>query len=840
MPSFNSISALAVLIVKLGLTPADAQSRQIRGTVLDSLSLVPLQNVSVTVPGSGKGILTDAAGKFIIQTEKKSLRFTATGYKTKIIPVADTPMRVLLSVSYVTMQDIVISKKKYRNKNNPAVELIRQVIAHKDQNAPEGYPYMTYEQYDKIRVLADRPPRFIVDNALLKKYRFLFDPPDTITVPGKALVPGYMEEVASRIYYRSHPVQHKQVILGRKRVDLGEYIDMGGISAIMNRLYEDFSVYDNTMLVFTLQFMSPVAKLAPEFYMYFIRDTVEVSGVRVIRLYFTPRNPEDLLFRGTLYITLDGRFAIRKAEMEASPHGNLNWVRSFRVTQEFEVGPGDRYYRSSSDMLSYFSLVKNNLGFYGEHTTLVSDVSDTSLGEDTFRGLPVDTTLQSVPQPDSFWMAERPHPLSPSEARTYANTDSLLKMRSYHRLMDIITLLTVGYKSAGKFDVGPVGSFYSFNTLEGSRYQFGGRSNAKLSKRIFTDDYVAYGTDDRRWKYKASATWSINHKSIYTYPFHYVQASYLHDVRNPGEENEFAQENSFLGSFNRGVGGKWLYTDIATLTYIREFGDHFSYNLAMKYWSQQPAQSLVYVYEPQPAQFDTVRQLTTTQFSVTLGWAPHQQFYQGKTIRRTITTKYPILTLQYSLGIKGLLGGQYYYNAFHLAVSKRWYVSPLGYSDISLDAGYITGNLPFPLLIIHPANTAFYYSFSSYNLMNVEEFVSDHYVGLDIDHYFNGFFFNKIPLLKKLRLRELVEGKLLFGGVRPENNPALNPDQMKFPLNNGVLSTYVLGNQPYFEAGVGVYNILNLFRVDLIHRFTYLDHPDIPTYVIRFSTRLDF
>jgi hypothetical protein len=224
-----------------------------------------------------------------------------------------------------------------------------------------------------------------------------------------------------------------------------------------------------------------------------------------------------------------------------------------------------------------------------------------------------------------------------------------------------------------------------------------------------------------------------------------------------------------------------------------------------------------------------------------LGWAPHQRFYQGKETRRVIPDKYPVFTFQYALGVKGLWGGEYNYNAFHLAISKRTYWGPYGYTSLSFDGGYITGNLPFPLLVIHPSNSAYYYSFNAYNLMNTAEFVSDHYASLLMEHHFNGFFFNKIPLVKKLRLREVVEAKILFGGVRSENNPLLNPYQMKFPPNNnGELTTYVLNGTPYVEAGFGIANILNFLRLDLVWRLTYLQNPDISTVGLRFSTSVDF
>jgi len=825
---------------------AAGQKRVLTGVVLDSSSHLPLSNVSVLLPATGKGALTDGRGRFRIAVDSRvhEIKFSASGYASVNVVLSDTtvgPLTILLSVSYAALQEVVVNKKRrYRNKNNPAVELIRKVIAHKGENAPAQYPYLTYDQYDKIRVLADRPPKIISEGKLFKRYHFLFAP-DTTLVPGKSLVPAFLEETISRNYSSTRPDRKKQIILGRKRVDWGDYIDMSGVSVIMSRLYEDFSIYDNTMSVFTLQFVGPVAGVAPDLYEFFIRDTLVEDGERIVHLDFVPRNPHDLLFKGSLYITLDGSYAIKRAEMETSNHSNLNWVKSFKITQTFEKGPAGRYYRPFTDILSYFSLLKNNLGFYGERAITVRNVSDSTLPGTVFRGLPVDTTLQSVPQPDSFWVRDRPAPLSPSEVRTYANMDSLVKMRSYHRLMDYITLLLSGYKALGPFDIGPVGSFYSFNSLEGSRYQFGGRSTVRLSTRIFTEDYFAYSVGDRRWKYKLSATYSINHKSIYKYPFHYIQASFLHDIRNPGQETEFTQSNTFLGSFSRGIGGKWLYTDIASLNYVREFGDHFSYNFGMRYWLQQPAQSLYYIYPHEPAKPDTISSLTTTQLSATFSWSPHEQFYQGRNYRLSIPNKYPVLTFQYAAGVKGLLNGQYNYQAFQFSVSKRWYVAPLGFSDIRLYAGYITGTLPFPLLIIHPANPSFFYSFGGYNLMNVEEFISDHYTALNIDHYFNGFFLNRIPLLKKLRLREVIEGKLLYGRLRPENDPNQNPAQMQFPLDDkGRLATYALGDQPYLEAGVGIYNIFNIVRIDFIRRFTYLNHPGVPTNGIRLSTGIDF
>ncbi len=400
--------------------------------------------------------------------------------------------------------------------------------------------------------------------------------------------------------------------------------------------------------------------------------------------------------------------------------------------------------------------------------------------------------------------------------------------------------MSSGYKAAGKFDIGPIGNFYSFNPIEGSKLSVGGRSNTKLSSRWYTQDYVAYGLTDMKWKYFVSATYSLNNRSIYGYPLNYIQASFLRDTRTPGQETVFAQGSSFLNSFSRGSNTQWLYDDIMRLSYVHELMNHLSYNIGLKYWLQQPAGTLVYAYEPRPGVFDTVRRITTSELSASIRWAPREQFYQGKNGRTGIINKYPIFTLQYTRGVQGLFGGQYDYDAFHFNAYKRFYWAPLGYTDVTFDAGYLNGRLPIPLLIIAPANQSYFYSFNSYNLMNIQEFVSDHFAGLHLDHYFGGFFFNKVPLFKKWRIREVVGAKLLYGGLRDVNNPDKNPEQMKFPLNNGVLSTYALGSQPYVEASVGIYNIFTFLRLDLVKRYTYLDHPNISTLGLRVSTNISF
>lgn len=836
------------ILILAGYFYGMAQSITVTGIVRDSSTHAPLSNVSVYFKNGGRGRRTDADGKYTLTTDKSfsDIIFSLIGYKQITIHLKEGDhheLNVNLVPQFQELGHVVVKnkKQKYRNKGNPAVELIKQVIDHKDSNRMESYAYASYEKYEKLQLSLSRSPgKKVGDNKLTHKYQFLFDNSDTTKLEGKALFPVYLEEHLSDVYYRKNPEKTKTIVLGERKVDYGEFVDMQGVSSFLNRLYQDFNVYDNNISVFTNQFLSPIADMGPTFYMYFINDTVMVDSQKLIRLSFRPRNPTDLLFRGTMWITLDGRYAIQKLRLLVSKSINFNFVRDMKIDQDFERQADGRNLLSKSDVIADFGITQRGGGVFGERLVSYKNfVTNQPIPDSLLKGSPVVTPEGANQHNDSFWVAYRHDTLTKAESKVYANIDSLKSMPSFRRLMDWGTLLLAGYKQLGKFEIGPASTFYSFNPVEGFRLRFGGRTTTRFSNRFYSEAYGAYGFKDQKWKYFLSGTYSLNDKSVYSYPQNFIRASFQRDTKIPGQELQFVQEDNLLLSFKRGNNDKWLYNDIFRMQYLREFGDHISYNFGLKYWKQSPAGSISYIQQT-PGDPDTLKAITTGEASVEFRWAPHEQFYIGKLYRTPIVNKYPIFSFRYIAGIKGLFGGQYNYSNFNLNIYKRFYLSYLGYTDITFDGGYLLGKVPFPLADISHANQTYAYQLTSYNLMNFLEFVSDHYAGVNIDHYFNGFFFNKIPLLRKLKWREVIEAKVLFGGLRAENDPNKASDQMKFPLTNGITETYSLDKTPYVEAGFGVANIFKLVRLDFIKRFTYLNHPDIAPWGIRFRTKFDF
>ncbi len=833
-----------------GVNNALAQTTVIKGHIKDASTKKALPFVSVFFPNSPIGTNTNDAGYFELRSDKDQTRIQVSyvGYKTaiqKITPGKEQTVNFSLEPDNRELKEVTVKVKKvkYRNKNNPAVDLIREVIDHKSKNKLEHYDYVEYEQYEKMSVALINTPEKLKNNRLLRSFKYITQNIDTTTFPDKALMPLYMQEVISQNYYRRSPEKKKQVIMGEKKVNFGEYIDNEGLKTYLKHMYQDVDIYKNNISLMTNQFLSPIADAGPTFYQYFIIDTSVVDGQQLVALSFFPRNNTDMLFQGRLYVTMNGDFAVQKVIMTVNKNININWIRDLDVILNFEKGNDGKYHLSKSDVKTDFGITeKKSSGIYGQRTVSFKNYkANVPAPDSVYQGESVVEKESALAQTDSFWQNNRHDSLTQVEARTYANSDSLIHSKRFKRIMDIATLFIAGYKRASPYvEIGPVNSFYSFNPVEGFRARLGGRTTPALSKRFYFETYGAYGFKDEKWKYYLGGIYSFTGRSIYEFPVKLLRANYQRDVKIPGQELQFIQEDNVLLSIKRGVNDKYLYNDIYNITYLNEFKNHFSFQAGYKNWQQMPAGGLSYITSDavSPA---VVPSITTSEFSLELRYAPHEDFYQGKLYRIPIPNRYPVFTFRALAGVKGLLNGQYNYQNYTLNIYKRVYLSQLGYSDVALEGGYIAGRVPFPLLDIHRANQTYSLQLQSYNLMNFLEFVSDHYASLIIDHCFNGFVFNKIPLFKRLRFREYADVKVLYGGVRDENLPGKNADLLKFPtFANGYPATYTLQKEPYIEASLGIGNILNFFRIDVVRRFTYLDHQEVSPLGIRGRFKFDF
>ncbi len=845
--SFFVTFLLLTPLVNMNSFPQKPGKTVVQGIVTDALTGDPIPFASVIFKGTTVGTLTDNSGKYYLDTNLPAtiISFSFLGYQPEsrtITAGVSQTLNISLRINSISLDEVIIkpARQNYKNKNNPAVELIDNVIRNKERNRQEAYNFLQYKKYEKVQfALSNISEKFKQHNPF-EKFSFIFDNIDTTKRVGNNILPVFIKESLSSHYYRKDPEANKDVILAEKSINLDEYLNNKGAAAYLNYLYQNINIYDNEILFLTNKFLSPIAVTAPAFYRYYIIDTLSVDNINCIRLFFEPRNKADFLFLGNLYITMDSSYAVRKIDMGINRDINIDWVQNIAITQDFEKYGENGWLLSKDEISIDFGIVKNSLGLFGERTISYKDYKiNEPVSQKIFKGPEKTEEINPAANNEEFWDSHRSVPLTKSEKRIYTTIDSLRQIPAFRRRMDLAILLTAGVLNLGKIEIEPFGSFYSYNPVEGSRLRFGGRTTTGFSKKITLDGYVAYGSNDKDFKYNAGIIYSLTPRTIYQFPVKSISVSYQKDIIIPGQELQFYQNDDIFLSFKRGVNDKMLLNNTFQIEYLNEFNNHFSFTAGFSFTRQLPVGNLYFNTDEYGASTGKISYINISEPYLNLRYAPNESFYQGKIYRTSFSSKYPVIQLKIAGGSKSIYN-DFDYMRFQMNISRRYYISILGYTDISIEAGKILGKVPYPLLFIHRANQTYAYDRDSYNLMNFLEFVSDRYVSLNVDHSFNGFILNKIPLIKKLKLREVVTCKVLCGRLSNSNNPDFQIDLFKFPTSSqGVPLTYTLENKPYIEGSVGLSNILRIFRVDLIKRFTYLDNPNISETGIRVQFRLD-
>ncbi len=819
---------------------------RVRGKVIDANTKEPLPFVNVVFKGKSIGTITDYNGEYSIETQwaSSTLEAAYVGYEKQFKTVAIGKNQVInfeLKTTTVMLEEaVVVSKRKrYRNKNNPAVDLIRKVVKNKYLNRKEHLDFYEYEKYEKVEFDLNNITEKFKKKKVFKNFQFIFNYIDTADINGKPYLPVFLKETSSYVYYRKKPKNEKEYVKGEKMIGFHDYIDNEGVSFMIDNMYQEIDIYNNNINLLTNQFVSPISNIAPSIYKFHIIDTIDINGYNCINLAFQPRNKQDFAFKGNLYVTNDERYAVIKVDMRVTEDINLNFVNDLQVIQEFTFIDNKVWMLTRDEVIIDFNIGKTGTGMYGKRTVFYDQfLFNKEIPDTVFSGIEKKVLVENYnKRNDEFWTENRVKGLSEQEENIYTMVDSVQNVPAFKRTMDVFMLLVAGYWNFNKIDIGPVNTFYSFNDIEGFRLRIGGRTSDKFSKTFRIDGFVVYGFKDEQFKYSARATYSLNKKPLRESPRHTIMAMYQRETNFPGMEMMFINEDNFFLSFKRGVADKILYYDMLKFEHYRDWGNDISTTLTLKHTVQEAGGNWSFAYADH-----TMENITTSEVIAKLRFAPNEKFYQGMDYKTPIISKYPIFQLTYSQAFNGVVKSDFTYSKLKFDFFKRFYVSPIGYLNFEIETGKVFANaVPYTNLYIHRANQTYSYQLRSYNLMNFLEFVSDEYAALYLEHHFNGFIMNKIPLFKRLKWRAIISAKGIYGRLTDENNPEVTPGLMLFPTyDDGRASTYTLDKKPYAELSVGIGNIFKFFRVDVVKRMTYLDNPYVQEYGIRARFKFDF
>ena len=854
------IILIALLQAVAGIFLSHAQSfTSASGIVKDSITGEPLPFVSVYFDGSTIGAMTDDNGTFTLQNNQGYTKLAAAslGYDTKFIDLKpgkkNDNLEVLLKPTAFEISEVVVKPKreKYTRKDNPAVELIKKEIAHKNDNRIEAKPEYQTEVYEKLSLSLDNFNPNLDKNKFLKKFKFIKNYLDTSEFNGKPILTVSVRENLSDFYYRKSPKAEKTIVRAKRMQGIDKTLDDGGgITSNLEEIFKSINIFDNNIPILLNRFVSPLSStLATTYYHYYIMDTLDVGGDKCVDLAFVPANSESYGFTGRLYITLDGNYAVKKVLLNTPANINLNWVDKLRIEQEFKQMPDSTWVLDQENTFVNFYVVKGTQQLYAHQLRNYDNYNFNVQNADSVFGLlgALHVLPEATAQPDTFWTHNRPIPLKEKEDALKDLLGQLRKVPAFNAIIKTAEILITGYiptandKKVTKFDFGPMNTTFSANHLEGFRMRVGGMTTANLNPYWFASGYLAYGTNDRKIKYNLKLTHSFTKKEYHEgeNPVNNLSFIQEYDVYTPGQDFLFTSKDNIFVAWKVGEPvTKMQYIRKSVLQYEKEWLNGLTWKSWIMNQNNEAAGTLQYIKRDESGNLYHIKDFTTSEIGTQLRFAPGERAYNGRSGKESVfnlSKDAPVFKLSHQLGIKGVLGGDYNYNHTEISAEKRIWLSSFGHIDAQIKAGKVWDKVPFPLLILPNTNQSITIQPEAFHMMNALEFVTDQYVSFNATYYLKGWILNRIPGIKWLRLREVLSFNMIYGGLTDKNNPTLTPGL--FLLPDG---TQPLGSTPYMECSVGLENIFKILRIDYYRRLTYLDHPDIKKGGIRIALRFTF
>ena len=854
------IILIALLQAVAGIFLSHAQSfTSASGIVKDSITGEPLPFVSVYFDGSTIGAMTDDNGTFTLQNNQGYTKLAAAslGYDTKFIDLKpgkkNDNLEVLLKPTAFEISEVVVKPKreKYTRKDNPAVELIKKVIAHKNDNRIEAKPEYQTEVYEKLSLSLDNFNPNLDKNKFLKKFKFIKNYLDTSEFNGKPILTVSVRENLSDFYYRKSPKAEKTIVRAKRMQGIDKTLDDGGgITSNLEEIFKSINIFDNNIPILLNRFVSPLSStLATTYYHYYIMDTLDVGGDKCVDLAFVPANSESYGFTGRLYITLDGNYAVKKVLLNTPANINLNWVDKNRIEQEFKQMPDSTWVLDQENTFVNFYVVKGTQQLYAHQLRNYDNYNFNVQNADSVFGLlgALHVLPEATAQPDTFWTHNRPIPLKEKEDALKDLLGQLRKVPAFNAIIKTAEILITGYiptandKKVTKFDFGPMNTTFSANHLEGFRMRVGGMTTANLNPYWFASGYLAYGTNDRKIKYNLKLTHSFTKKEYHEgeNPVNNLSFIQEYDVYTPGQDFLFTSKDNIFVAWKVGEPvTKMQYIRKSVLQYEKEWLNGLTWKSWIMNQNNEAAGTLQYIKRDESGNLYHIKDFTTSEIGTQLRFAPGERAYNGRSGKESVfnlSKDAPVFKLSHQLGIKGVLGGDYNYNHTEISAEKRIWLSSFGHIDAQIKAGKVWDKVPFPLLILPNTNQSITIQPEAFHMMNALEFVTDQYVSFNATYYLKGWILNRIPGIKWLRRREVLSFNMIYGGLTDKNNPTLTPGL--FLLPDG---TQPLGSTPYMECSVGLENIFKILRIDYYRRLTYLDHPDIKKGGIRIALRFTF
>ena len=826
--------------------------QKITGRVIDEDGFA-VSYASVQYRGHKIAVSSDSQGKFSIEKHPGwVLTVSALSYKSQTISVNEKMdfIEVKLKDDSHKLNEVVVKTKrgKYSRKDNPAVELMRRVIAAKKKTDLSNHDYYQYDKYQKITLALNDLKKEQLEGKFFSKRQYLLDQVETSPYNGKLTLPVSIDETVSQHIYRKDPKTEKDIIKGQQSNGIGQVIQTGEIlNTALKDAFTDVDIYDDYVRLLQYPFPSPIGRTGISFYHYYIEDTVYVERDLCYHLQFIPANSQDFGFRGELYVLADSSLHVKKCNLYMPHNTDVNYVKNMKIEQEYTRLDNGEWVLSKDDMIAELHVNSVLQDLLVVRNTRLTDYAFDELPKILFKGkAKVRHDMDAMNRDEAYWNKYRQVDLTKSESSMDSFIHRMENSKGFKYIIFFVKALMENYVEIGggtdgkksKFDLGPVNTYISKNFVDGIRLRLAGRTMAALNPHFFWDGYAAYGTKSNDWYTGNIFTYSLNKKknSPFEFPMRNLTFEVARDVTSPSDENLLHNKDNFFMTFRAATQDEMFLYHRQKLVFTYETDWGFRFNTSLRFQSNRTVGNLHYYH----LDGTEVKKIRMTDLNVGINYNPGVTYVNTKQQRLPINLDSPEIGLSHTMGFRGFMGGQYHSNITKLSIYKRQWLGSWGYLDFHAIGQAQWNKVPFPMLILPPINLSYFEQETTISLMKDWEFLNDRQVFWALSWDMNGKLLNRIPLIKKLKWREWFAIKGVWGHLTDKNNPYLEKNQgdgrlFKFPKNS-----HVMNDTPYWECVAGVHNIFKFFSVEYVRRLTYLNNNNIDKWGIRFGFMMSF
>ena len=828
---------------------------RINGNVKDEKGQI-LSYATVRLKDTSNGCITDYNGNFSFngKVDGQTLIVSSMGYEDYEIELSSKtvfPLKVTLKEISYQIDEVIIKpqKEKYTKKGNPAVELAEEIIKRKDSDNPFNNEYVSRDRYETFVVALDNFTDEKQQQAMFRKFPFLQEYVDTSKVSGKPILNVSTRELAATDYYQKRPSRDKQVVHGREWIGIEDFLPDEEVRAAVEVTLRDIDLFNEKVLILRNEFVSPFADYATTYYRFYLQDTISIEGEKCVDLAFVPRNVQSFGFTGHLYITVDSTHFVKWIQMNVPYDINLNFVEYMNVEQKFDRDSEHPRLLTYECITAEFKLYDFIDGIYGRREVFYSGYKfNDDVDKEPFNHQEhIIESADSYNRDQKFWAQYRNEKTGSDGGKTKDVKEMIARLRQvpvYYWTEQFINLLFSGYipikEENTPLYIGPVNTTFSYNGMEILRIRLGGMTTAYLNPHLFASGFVAYGIDDKRFKYNGRLEYSFKPKNEQwnEFPIHSLRLQYENDIYQYGQQYIYTNKDNALLSLKRLPDNMIGYVRNTELTYTLERHSGITLTGAIRNKVNEATKFIPMEKSDGSGSIDEIMQ---TELEIGLRYAPGEKFVQHKWNRKSKTPELPVFTLNHTISKAGLLGSDYSVQHTEFSYRQRLMAAPIGYFDVMLRAGKVWGQAPYPLLIIPNANLSYTYRKETFETMTPMEFILDEHLTWDVVYYMNGLILNRTPLIKNLKLREVLYCRGTWGSLSDQNNPSIDTSGkiFSYPTDRSKATGTVM-KEPFVELGAGIENIFKIASINFFKRMTYKNSPDVDQWGLRIAVHLQY